>query len=243
MNSGEEPFFLSVVIPVFNEERVVLDAIRCVEAYRQVKGQAWEILVVNDGSKDQTSSLVRNYIQSSGTDFVKLLSFDKNRGKGAAVRQGVLASKGKYILVTDADLSSPIKEADKLLRAMEYGADVAIGSRALRERGADVQQSFKRALSGRIFNALVHLLVLPGIHDTQCGFKCFRRAAALDIFSAQKLDGFSFDVEALYLARKKGYKINEVPVMWRQGEKSSVSLFRDSQRMLGDLFKIKKIHG
>ncbi len=236
-------FYLSVVIPVYNEERSVVEAIRRVDAYRRIKGQEWEILIVNDGSTDKTRVLAENFIQSSGLTHARVLSYDKNRGKGFAVRTGVLASAGRFVLLTDADLSSPIKEVDKLIRSMEYGAAVAIGSRAIREKDGDVQQSFKRIVSGRIFNYLVRFLVLPGIRDTQCGFKCFTRDCARTIFSVQKLDGFSFDVEALYLARKKGYKINEVPVMWRQGERSSVSLFRDSFRMLADLFKIKKFHG
>ncbi len=235
--------YLSVVIPVYNEERTVLEAIRRIDAYRQIKQQAWEILVVNDGSTDKTRQLVEDFIRTSGRSHIKLISYDKNQGKGAAVREGMLASTGQYVLLTDADLSSPIKEVDKLIRTMEYNVDVAIGSRAIRSKNCDVQQSLKRAVSGRIFNFFVRALVLPGIYDTQCGFKCFSRRAAMDIFSAQKLDGFSFDVEALYLARKKGYKISEVPVMWRQGESSSVSPFRDSRRMLADLLKIKKIHG
>ena len=235
--------YLSVIIPVYHEEKSVLEAIRRIRAYRDIKSQTWEIVVVNDGSKDRTRSLVEDYVRSNPNAGVKIISFEKNRGKGAAAREGVLASRGEYVLLTDADLSSPIKEVDKLIRAMEYGGDVAIGSRALREKGCDVQQSLKRAVSGRIFNFLVQRLVLPGIQDTQCGFKCFRRKAAQDLFSSQKLDGFSFDVEILYLARKRGYNIREVPVMWRQGEKSSVSLFRDSRRMVADLFKIKKIHG
>ena len=146
-------------------------------------------------------------------------------------------------MVTDADLSAPIKEVDKLLAALEKGADVAIGSRAARAPGCDVRQSFKRHVSGRIFNWIVRRLVLPDIRDSQCGFKCFRRAAADSLFAKQELDGFSFDVEVLYLARKAGLKISEVPVMWSQGADSRVSLIRDSIRMVRDLFKIKKLHG
>jgi len=241
--SEAAPFALSVVIPVYNEAWNVAEAIRRVEAYRRVKNQAWEILVVNDGSRDNTKELAENYIRRENLGHARVLSFEKNRGKGAAVREGVLASRGKYILLTDADLSSPIKEVDKLVRSLDFGTDVAIGSRAVRSRDADVQQTWKRALSGRIFNFLVRFTVLPGIRDTQCGFKCFSRKAALDIFSVQKLDGFSFDVEALYLARRKRYKISEIPVMWRQGDKTSVHLFHDSFRMASDLLKIRKIHG
>ncbi len=239
---GQGQIDLSVVIPVFNEEKNILDAVRRIDAYRRVKRQSWEIIIVDDGSTDRTAELTRGLIQSTDFSHVRLLSFEKNRGKGRAVREGALAATGEYVLLTDVDLSSPIKEVDKLLGPLQQGADIAIGSRAKRSRGCDVQQSFKRTLSGRIFNFFVQLFVLPGIRDTQCGFKCFTRKAAHDLFKIQKLDGFSFDVEILYLARKKGYKISEVPVMWSQGEHSKVSLFRDSLRMLGDLFRIKKIH-
>ena len=237
------PVYLSVVIPVYNEEKSVLEALRRIGAYGDLKKQVWEIIVADDGSTDKTASLVRDFIPSGEFSHVRLISLDKNQGKGAAVRAGMLQARGRYALLTDVDLSSPIKEVDKLIRALDGGADVAIGSRAKRAPDCDVRQSFKRVVSGRIFNFFVRLLVLPGIADTQCGFKCFRQKAARDLFSAQKLDGFSFDVEILYLARKKGYHISEVPVMWSQGQDSKVSLFRDSFRMLGDLFRIKSIHG
>lgn len=151
--------------------------------------------------------------------------------------QNVSFGKGDFV-----DLSSPMKEADKLLEELEKGADVAIGSRAKRQKGVEVQQSLRRYVSGRIFNLFVQSLVLPGIQDSQCGFKCFTRDAAHKLFSAQKLDGFSFDVEVLFLARKLGLRIVEVPVMWSQGVDSKVSLLRDSTRMLGDLVRIKGLH-
>ena len=242
MASSPPPIYLSVVIPAYNEEKTVLDALTRVDAYRKIKGQVWEVIIVDDGSTDRTAVRVQDFIASSGLTQIKLLSFDKNRGKGAAVRAGMLEACGEYALLTDTDLSSPIKEVDKLIHKINQGVDIAIGSRVKRARGCDVRQSFKRALSGRIFNFFVRLLVMRGIRDTQCGFKCFRRIAAHDLFASQKLDGFSFDVEILYLARKKGYKISEVPVMWAQARESKVSLFRDSFRMLGDLFRIKSIH-
>ncbi len=234
---------LSVVIPIYNEEKTILDALERIEAYRAVKGQSWEIIVADDGSTDRTAALVKEFIRSRALSHVRLISYDHNRGKGHAARIGMTAATAENVLMTDVDLSTPIKEVDKLVNELERGADVAIGSRAKRARGADVRQSFKRALSGRIFNLIVKLFVLRGLDDTQCGFKCFRRKAALDLFGAQKLDGFSFDVEVLYLARKKGYRIAEVPVMWSQGEHSKVDVFRDSFRMTGDLFRIKALHG
>ncbi len=233
---------LTVVIPIYNEEKHILGTLSRLEAYRTVKGQSWEILVANDGSTDGTAALVEDFIRAKNLPHIRLLSSEKNRGKGAAARMGMTAASAEYVLMTDVDLSTPIKEVDKLVNELDRGADVAIGSRAVKARGCDVRQSFKRALSGRIFNFFVQLLVLRGIGDTQCGFKCFRRAAAADLFAAQKIDGFSFDVEVLYLARKRGYKIAEVPVMWSQGLHSKVDLFRDSIRMMGDLFRIKSFH-
>lgn len=230
----------SVVIPVYNEEKRVAEALRRVEAYMAAKGWDWELLVCSDGSTDATDRIVSE--RSKAQPRVKLLAASPNRGKGAAARRGMLAASGKYVLMTDVDLSSPVKECDKLVEAIDAGHDAAIGSRALRAEGADVQQSFKRHLSGRIFNAFVKLFVTRDFRDTQCGFKCFTRAAAQALFSKQKLDGFAFDVEILYLAKKHGLKVAEVPVMWRQGADSKVDVFKDSFVMVGDLMKIKKLH-
>ncbi len=238
-----QPIRLSVVIPAYNEAKNIQEAMRRVAAYMTLKKYSWELIVVSDGSRDETDRMAKEYIaENAERDRFKLLTSEKNHGKGYASRQGILAAKGKYILLTDTDLSSPIKEVDKLISSLEAGADIAIGSRAVREAGADVQQSVKRRLSGRIFNFFVRLFVIRGIKDTQCGFKCFKKEAARTLFEKQKLDGFAFDVEILYLAKKTGFKIREVPVMWKQGADSRVSLFRDSFVMLGDLLRIKKLH-
>ncbi len=240
MPSEENLIFLSVVMPVYNEEHCILESIRRIQAFMALKGRPWELVIVSDGSKDETDRLVA--AAAASDPHVKLLVSEKNRGKGATVRRGVLATSGRTILVTDADLASPIKESDKLIAALEEGFDVAIGSRAIRKEGCDVQQSFKRVLSGRLFNFLVQSLVLKGFKDTQCGFKCFKREAALPLFEAQRLDGFSFDVEILYLAVRQGFKVKEVPVMWRAGEKSKVRIFRDAVRMVKELFFLRKIY-
>ena len=233
---------LSVVIPAYNEEKTLPEALRRISAYLELKKISWEVVVVNDGSRDQTYDVLLKYIQEHPGQIIKILTFDPNHGKGFAARQGMLAAKGRYVLLTDADMSSPIKETDKLIKALENGHEVAIASRAVRAPGCDVRQSFKRRLSGRIFNLFVQNLVLPGIRDSQCGFKCFTNEAAQKIFSAQKLDGFAFDVEALYLARRLGYKIAEVPIMWSEGKNSKIRLLRDPFFMIGDLLKIKKLH-
>ncbi len=233
---------LSVVIPLYNEERSAAETFRKITAYLSLQKMNWEICAVDDGSKDRTAQVMRDYLQANPKAPIRVLSFHPNHGKGFAVRQGVIAAKGDRVLITDADMSTPIKEIDKLLKAIQGGADIAIGSRALRAPGCDVQQSLKRHVSGRIFNLIVQSVLLPGLKDTQCGFKCLTREAAAAVFSRQRLDGFSFDAEILYLARKQGLKITEVPVMWSQGPDSRVSMLRDSIRMTKDLFKIKKIH-
>ncbi|OIO38738.1 MAG: hypothetical protein AUJ72_01985 [Candidatus Omnitrophica bacterium CG1_02_46_14] len=230
---------ISIVIPVYNEEKNITETIRRIQAFMLLKKTSWECLIVNDGSKDRTERVAREAIKSQSDARFKFLSNSENHGKGFVVRQGVLASTGRFILVTDADLSSPIKEIDKLINALNEGYDVAIGSRALRSPGADVQQSLKRRLASRLFNAVVRLLILRGFLDTQCGFKCFKKDAAHELFKAQKLDGFSFDVEVLYLAQRRGLKIKEVPVMWRQSKETRVRLFRDSISMVKDLLLLR----
>ncbi len=230
----------SVVVPVYNEERRVAEALRRIEAYMALKNWQWELLVSSDGSTDATDRIVSE--RAKAEPRIKLLAASPNKGKGAATRRGMLAAYGKYVLMTDVDLSSPIKESDKLIEAIAGGYDAAIGSRAIRHDGADVQQSAKRRFSGRLFNFFVRFFVTAEFRDTQCGFKCFTRDAAQKLFSEQKLDGFAFDVEILYLAKKNGLKVAEVPVMWRQGTDSKVNIFKDSFAMVGDLMKIKKMH-
>ena len=261
MPSEAPKIHLSVVMPVYNEEHCLTESIRRITVFMALKNWAWELLIVSDGSKDRTDAIAQE--AASHDRHVRVLVSKKNLGKGATVRRGVLAASGKTILVTDADLAAPIKEVDKLLAVIDAGADVAIGSRAIRKEGreslfaarrsgpwsapsspgCDVQQSWRRALSGRIFNRIVGMLFLKGFKDTQCGFKAFKREAADAVFKAQKLDGFSFDVEILYLALKFGFKVKEVPVMWRAGAQSKVRVLRDSVRMVKDLFLLRKIYG
>lgn len=236
------PVHVSVIVPAYNEERNIGETIRHIEAWQSLKGRVWEIMVVDDGSTDNTAAIAQDCVKTEGPCRVKLLRQEKNIGKGAAVRRGMMEATGEYLLMCDADLSMPIKESDKLIHALEFGADIAIGSRAIHKKGADVQQSVMRRISSRVFNGLVRLVAVRGIRDTQCGFKCFRKNVAREIFSAMKIDRFCFDVEMLYLAKKKGLKIAEVSVMWRQAEETRVRLFHDSFSMLGDLFKIRRMH-
>jgi len=233
---------LSVVIPVFNEEKNIGETLRRLTAFLSLKGSSWEVLVSNDGSTDGTAEAVRRFASENPQQVIRLVSSSPNHGKGFAARQGVLAASGRYVLLTDADLSAPIKESDKLIRALEEGADIAIGSRGVRAKDCDVRQSLKRRFSGRVFNRLVRAFVLPDVRDSQCGFKCFRRETGQKLFSGQKLDGFCFDVEVLYLAKRAGLKVVEVPVMWSEGKESKIRLLHDSIAMTKDLLRIKKLH-
>ncbi len=238
--SSVEPVYLSVAVPAYNEEKNILNCLNRIKAFLSHQQYNWEIVVSSDGSQDNTDRLVAEWIAKEKESRVRILRSEKNIGKGATSRRAILDCQGKFILLTDVNLSSPIKEVDKLLAKLESGFQVAIGSLALRGKGTDVQQSLKRTLSGRIFNFFVKRLVISDFMDTQCGFKAFSREAARTLFSKMTLEGFSFDVEILYLAKINSYKTAEVPVMWKQAEGSKVSLVRDSIRMFKDLFYLKK---
>lgn len=197
-----------------------------------------EIIVVDDGSSDRTSSLARSIL--ADWPLSRVISFEKNRGKGAAVKAGVLEARGELILLTDADLSTPIEELEKFWpRAGDY--QVVIGSRALPASDLRIRQSHLRESLGKFFNLLVRWLVLSDFKDTQCGFKLFTGPAGQEIFSRLKTTGFAFDVEALLLARKLGYKIAEVPVAWANSPDSRVKLISSSVKMFLELLRIRKI--
>ena len=210
---------LSVVVPALNEEDRLPRTLERIASHLARRGGDYEVLVVDDGSRDRTAARA----ESAGAT---VLRNETNRGKGFAVRRGMLAARGARRLMTDADLSTPIEELDRLGARMDEGHDVVVGSRALPGSRIEVRQPWYRENSGRLFNVFVRALAVPGVMDTQCGFKLFSAAAARDVFSAARLDGFSFDVEALFLARKKGYRIAEVPVVWRNDAASRVSLLR-----------------
>lgn len=238
MNGPASDIHLSVVVPAYNEEEIIAETVRRITAFNRLKGWTWELIVSSDGSTDGTDRIVSSL--AAADPHVRLLTTSVNRGKGATAKTGALAARGRYVLITDADLSSPVKESDKLLAALERGADIAIGSRALRSPGADVQQSVKRRLAGRVFNRLVSFLVVRGLRDTQCGFKCFTKDAVARIFPDLTLNGFGFDVEILLLAGLRGLRVREVPVMWREGRQSKIRLYRDSARMFGELFELRR---
>ena len=231
------PVHLSVVIPAFEEARRLGPTLNQVRAYLDDQPYVSEVVVVIDGGRDGTLGLVRDL----ATEWPALTVHhsEVNRGKGHAVRLGMLASRGWYLLFSDADLSTPIAEVERLIAALEAGGDVAIGSRALADSDVRVRQAWWRQSMGRAFNRFVRLVALPGFRDTQCGFKCFRRDAACRIFARQRMSRFSFDVELLWIARKLGYRVVEVPVTWVNDPSSRVHPLRDSCQMLLDLVRLR----
>jgi dolichyl-phosphate beta-glucosyltransferase len=228
---------LAVVIPAYNEESRIVPTLERVREYLSAQDYSWTVLLVSDGSSDRTANLGQEFAAKDPRFQVE--HYTPNRGKGYAVRTGMLKAEADLILFSDADLAAPIEEVEKLLVHMKQGADVAIGSRPLRESNLEIRQPFHREVLGRAFNLSVQLLAIRGIKDTQCGFKLFTKKAAQDVFSRCKLDGFSFDFEALMIARDLGYRIEEVPIRWRHQEGSKVVLMRDGPRMLRDLVKLR----
>jgi dolichyl-phosphate beta-glucosyltransferase len=228
---------LSIVIPAFNEEARLPASLGAISAYLAARPSAprVEVIVVDDGSSDATASRAEEAGHRHGLD-LRVLRLPKNRGKGFAVRTGCLEAAGRLVLVSDADFSTPIYEWEKLAAA---NAPVAIGSRAVDESLVKDRQSLGRRAMGKLFNRIVRLLLVPGIRDTQCGFKLFTREAARAVFSRTKVDRFAYDVEALLLARQLGYAIAEVPVLWFNSADSRVTLFGGAQAYL-ELFRIRR---
>ena len=227
------PVSLSVVIPAFNEEKRLPRTLASILAFLRGRGESFEVVVVDDGSTDGTAEVARQ----AGPE-VRVLQNPGNRGKGYSVRNGMLNASGAWRLMSDADLSTPIEELDRLKEALTRGGEVAIASRAVVGANLEKRQSSAREFSGRFFNLLVRILHLPGIKDTQCGFKLFSKAAAEAAFQDARLDGFAFDVEALGRARRAGFEILAVPVTWRNDEQSRVSLGRGLAAFV-DLFRLK----
>jgi len=201
------------------------------------------VLVVNDGSTDGTASVVEDYRHNHPNACVQLVEYGSNRGKGFAVRYGMLRAAGEFRLFCDADLATPIEEYEVVLAAMTGdGTEIGIGSRPLRESNLIVHQPWYREMAGRGFNKIVQMLAVPGISDTQCGFKIFTAAATQDVFSRCLIDAFAFDSEALFIARRLGYGISEVPIRWSHKDGSKVSMIRDGTRMILDLSRIRWMH-
>ncbi len=241
----KQGIFLSIVIPAYNEARRLPRTLSRIHAYLQEAIKRWqvgldeiEVIVVDDGSTDGTSELAKTF--SNRFPNLQVLRHTPNRGKGYSVKEGMLVAKGQFRLFSDADLSTPIDELDKMLPLLLSGeADIAIASRGLPQSQLLVRQPWHREMLGRLFNLVVQALAVPGIWDTQCGFKLFRGDVADRLFKLQTLDGFAFDVEVLYLARKFRYRITEVPVQWLNDPNTKVQTLKHGMQMLRDLLVIR----
>jgi len=230
--------FLSIIIPAYNEESRLPDTLKKVVEFLGAQAYDAEVLVVNNNSTDQTQEIISAYEEQF--PFIRG-TFEKDSGKGAAVRCGMKEAKGLFLFMADADLSMPIEEVNRFLPPHLDGFQVAIASREA--PGAErYDEPVIRHLGGRLMNWLIQLLILPGLNDTQCGFKCFTREAAADLFGHQILNGWSFDIELLYIARQRGYKISEVPIPWIFNQESKVQVVRDALQMLLDIHQIRKNH-
>jgi len=228
---------ISIVIPAYNEEKRLGRTLDQVLDFVVQQGWDAEVIVVDDGSRDDTAELVKRYARSHRC--VRLLQNPGNRGKGYSVRNGVLKSQGGIVLFTDADLSSPIEEATKLIAALNTGADIAIGSRWLRAELQTQRQSMARQVMGRAFNLLLRTLLRLDFQDTQCGFKAFRRSAAKTLFPLQRIEGWGFDPEILFLARRIGFKVAEVPVVWAHDEGTRIHPLVDGSKMVLEIARIR----
>jgi glycosyltransferase involved in cell wall biosynthesis len=228
-----EPF-LSIVVPAYNEARRIRDTLERLCRFKELKPYPIELMVVDDGSTDATADIVSEF---SG---VRLVRNDRNHGKGFTVRHGVLEARGEFVLFTDADLSTPIEEADKLLSALQSsGAAAAVGSRALNRKLIGIHQPWFRDRAGRFFNLLVRALTGLKLHDTQCGFKLFKRSSTQRAFELMCVEGFGFDPELLLLIERGGGRVVEVPVRWNDSPATKVRFLRDATQMILDLIAIR----
>jgi dolichyl-phosphate beta-glucosyltransferase len=233
---GLAAFQLSIIIPSFNEELRLPGSLQLISAYIKASGRRTEVLVVDDGSTDGTAEAGAAF--SDRIANLRILRNGENRGKGYSVRHGMVEARGENVLFTDADLSAPIEEADKLLSALgQY--DVAIGSRAMNRKLIGVHESPFREFAGIIFNRIVRIVLWLPFVDTQCGFKAFRRERCRIIFEQQRIERFGFDPELLYLARHHGLKSIEIPVRWSHSPATKINMLRDSVQMFVDVFTIR----
>jgi dolichyl-phosphate beta-glucosyltransferase len=229
------PPLLSIVIPAHNEEHRLSDSLNRVLTFLQRQAYQAEILVVENGSQDRTAEIARRFTERHPN--LSLLQ-EPEAGKGLAVRRGMLAAQGEYRFICDADLSMPIEEVNRFIPPILLDFDVAIASREI-PGAVRYGEPLYRHWVGRVFNLLVRALTIPGIQDTQCGFKCFKAEVAEDLFSVQVINGWTFDAEVLFIALRRGYRIVEVPISWHYIPGSRVRLLRDSFAMLTDLFHIR----
>jgi dolichyl-phosphate beta-glucosyltransferase len=225
--------YYSIVIPAYNESARILPTLQSVVTCIRERGWSAEVIVVDDGSRDRTAEMVREF--AAHAPEVRLIQNPANRGKGYSVRNGILKALGEIVMFTDADLSSPIEEAEGLFDAIAKGTDIAIGSRWLERTRQTIRQPLYRQLFGRCFNGVTRMIMGLPYADTQCGFKAFTRAAAQAVFQLQTIERWGFDPEILFIARKRGYRVTEVPVSWAHDERTRMSYLKDGMRMLEDI--------
>ena len=231
------PILYSIVIPAYNESARIGRALTDVTAAVKRNGWDAEVLVVNDGSTDDTAEIVQAF--AANHPIIRLIQNNGNRGKGYSVRHGMLEAMGSIVMFTDADLSSPMDEAERLFAAIREGADVAIGSRWLDRGRQTIHQPIYRQFFGRCFNAVTRMVMQLPFADTQCGFKAFTRSAAQAVFQLQRIERWGFDPEILFIALKRGYRVREVAVTWGHDERSRISYLKDGIKMLEELVCIR----
>lgn len=233
--------FLSIVIPAHNEESRLPRTLEQIFEFLSRQSYTAEVVVVENGSSDRTLELAREFSRKHQN---LIVLHEERRGKGNAVQRGILEAHGEYRFICDADLSMPIEELEKFLPPTLTGFDVAIGSREA-PGAIRYNEPNYRHFGGRAINLLIRLLILPGLNDTQCGFKCFHASTAESLFRQQTLTGWSFDIEILYLARRKKLRVCEIPIQWYYDPESKVSAVRDALRMISDIFRIhlNALHG
>lgn len=239
MTGLHEPL-VSVVIPAYNEAARIKPGLEQILQHVRATGLDCEIILVDDGSSDDTAEVVRRHLH--GALPLRILRQDPNQGKAAAVKRGILSASGHFVGYADADMSTPFGEIDRFLQALANGADVAIGSRSMTGADVQVRQPLPRALAGKLFGAFTRLVLLPGISDSQCGFKFFRREVAHDLFTRQRLTGWAFDAELLFLALRLGYRIVQIPVRWINDPHTKVRMLTAGPRMVLDILRIRWLH-
>jgi dolichyl-phosphate beta-glucosyltransferase len=234
---------LSIVIPCYNEQDRLPATVEAIQRYMAERGLDYELILSDDGSRDGTAAVIAGAMKGSAN--VRMVKLPQNRGKGRALAEGVAVTHGDRVLLTDADLSTPIEELPKLEARLAAGAGIAIASRSIKGSRIVISQPIYRVLMGKTFNLIVQVLLLPGLWDTQCGFKLFRGDLARAVFGDLQTDGFGYDPEALYLAKNRGERIDEVGVVWRHSAPTKVAAFRSSFDMFKDVIRtrFRKIPG